>query len=514
VPAGLIVPYLDHADLRVQRSAAYALTRSRVPGSVSALLALERRPSASPTHTSPDRSDVEVDLRSYVARGLGRTVAGDSLGDDARAALRRLVEDPHAHVRINAIRSLSTYGPRARADLVRHLTDPDGNARVAVAQSLGGVLAVPSPDWSAAWAADTGFTFRRALLSTAVRAGARMPALDTAGAEAWQRRSDWHFRAAAAEAAGVGGQAAVDAIAAPLFRDSDARVRAAAFQSASTWTDSASAATRPYARAALPGWLHDDDLFVRASILNALRDRARASDAIVALAAWRRAATDPENDARVAALGVIAAAWATDSASFGALRDSIASLAPSADPVERNAVRRVGPFISWSGAEIPAQSTAYYLGRVRTILVPSLLRRPPRARITTERGMIDIEFAGADAPLTVGNFITLARHRYYDGLAFHRVVPNFVAQDGDPRGDGSGGPGYAIRDELNRQWYERGAVGMALSGPDTGGSQYFLTHSPQPHLDGHYTVFGRVTRGLNVLDSIVQGDRILSIVIQ
>jgi cyclophilin family peptidyl-prolyl cis-trans isomerase len=135
-------------------------------------------------------------------------------------------------------------------------------------------------------------------------------------------------------------------------------------------------------------------------------------------------------------------------------------------------------------------------------------------RITTERGVIDIEFAGADAPLTVGNFITLARRRYYDGLAFHRVVPNFVAQDGDPRGDGSGGPGYAIRDELNRQWYERGAVGMALSGPDTGGSQYFLTHSPQPHLDGHYTVFGRVTRGLNVLDSIVQGDRILSIVIQ
>jgi len=107
----------------------------------------------------------------------------------------------------------------------------------------------------------------------------------------------------------------------------------------------------------------------------------------------------------------------------------------------------------------------------------------------------------------------VARRGYYKGLAFHRVVPSFVAQDGDPRGDGSGGPGYAIRDELNRRWYDRGAVGMALSGPDTGGSQYFLAHSRQPHLDGHYTVFGHVIAGFDVLDALVQGGRILSITI-
>jgi cyclophilin family peptidyl-prolyl cis-trans isomerase len=91
------------------------------------------------------------------------------------------------------------------------------------------------------------------------------------------------------------------------------------------------------------------------------------------------------------------------------------------------------------------------------------------------------------------------------------VVPGFVAQDGDPRGDGNGGPGYAIRDELNRRRYARGAVGMALSGPDTGGSQYFLTLSPQPHLDGHYTVFARVVGGLEVMDALVQGDRIIEV---
>ena len=111
----------------------------------------------------------------------------------------------------------------------------------------------------------------------------------------------------------------------------------------------------------------------------------------------------------------------------------------------------------------------------------------------------------------MSNFLSLARSGYYRNTRFHRVVPNFVAQDGDPRDDGNGGPGYSIRDEMNRQRYERGAVGMALSGPDTGGSQYFLTHSPQPHLDGHYTIFARLVTGYDVLDRIVQGDLILRV---
>ncbi|HEX9670378.1 MAG TPA: peptidylprolyl isomerase, partial [Thermoanaerobaculia bacterium] len=97
---------------------------------------------------------------------------------------------------------------------------------------------------------------------------------------------------------------------------------------------------------------------------------------------------------------------------------------------------------------------------------------------------------------------------YFDGLRFHRIVPDFVVQDGDPRGDGSGGPGYSIRDEINRLRYRRGAVGMALSGPDTGGSQWFVTLTPQPHLDGGYTVFGEVVAGMEALDQLLQGDAI------
>ena len=136
---------------------------------------------------------------------------------------------------------------------------------------------------------------------------------------------------------------------------------------------------------------------------------------------------------------------------------------------------------------------------------------PPAERgaiLHTTAGEIEWEFFGREAPQTVKNFVRLARRGYFDGLRVHRVVPNFVIQDGDPTGTGSGGPGYTIRCEYNRLHYEPGMVGMALSGKDTGGSQWFITHSPQPHLDGRYTIFARVVRGLDVARNVVQGDRI------
>ncbi len=136
-----------------------------------------------------------------------------------------------------------------------------------------------------------------------------------------------------------------------------------------------------------------------------------------------------------------------------------------------------------------------------------------RAFIVTDKGTFTMELLPEDAPLTVDNFIELARKNYFNGITFHRVVPNFVIQGGDPRGDGNGGPGYQIRCEINTIPYARGAVGMALSGKDTGGSQWFVTHSPQPHLDGGYTVFARVTDNLDVIDRIARGDRIRSVTI-
>ena len=137
------------------------------------------------------------------------------------------------------------------------------------------------------------------------------------------------------------------------------------------------------------------------------------------------------------------------------------------------------------------------------------------AVIALERGgEVRIEFFPADAPKTVDNFVTLARKGFYNGLTFHRVVPGFVAQGGDPKGNGTGGPGYTIAAEFNKQKHERGAVAMARSQhPDSAGSQFYITFGPQPHLDGSYTVFGRVVAGMEHVDAIRQGDRMTSVTI-
>ena len=135
------------------------------------------------------------------------------------------------------------------------------------------------------------------------------------------------------------------------------------------------------------------------------------------------------------------------------------------------------------------------------------------AEITMEKGgIIKIEFFPDDAPKTVENFITLAKKGYYDGLTFHRVEPGFVVQGGDPKGDGTGGPGYKIKAEFNKQQHVRGVVAMARSqDPDSAGSQFYITLAPAHFLDGKYTVFGKVTSGMNIVDNIKKGDKMKSV---
>lgn len=130
----------------------------------------------------------------------------------------------------------------------------------------------------------------------------------------------------------------------------------------------------------------------------------------------------------------------------------------------------------------------------------------PYAQVFTSKGVFEFELYYDIAPLTVLNFISLVESGFYDGLSFHRVVPNFVAQGGCPRGDGWGGPGYAVRCEYSEEPYRRGTVGIATSGKDTGGSQFFVALSPQPHLEARYTVFGQVLEGMDVVDELVVGD--------
>ena len=136
------------------------------------------------------------------------------------------------------------------------------------------------------------------------------------------------------------------------------------------------------------------------------------------------------------------------------------------------------------------------------------------AVLETTRVIIEIELFNEDAPLTVANFVSLSRRGFFNGLSFMRVVPFFVIQGGDPRNDQEGGPGYTIRCEINRRPYERGSIGMALAGKDTGGSQFFITLGPQPHLDGSYTCFGRVISGMQAVERMVPGDRVKLVRVQ
>ena len=147
----------------------------------------------------------------------------------------------------------------------------------------------------------------------------------------------------------------------------------------------------------------------------------------------------------------------------------------------------------------------------RFLTAPDSVARPHVTIDTEGRGPIEIELLGPDAPMTVANFLHLVDRHFFDRNRWHRVVPNFVIQDGDPRGDGFGGPGGTIRDEINRVRYDGPMLGMALSGPDTGASQWFINLGAQPHLDGTYTVFGRVVDGTATLPRITQGDVIRTI---
>ncbi|PYS71553.1 MAG: hypothetical protein DMF69_10055 [Acidobacteria bacterium] len=259
----------------------------------------------------------------------------------------------------------------------------------------------------------------------------------------------------------------------------------------------------------LTNYLEDSDVIIRGTVADLLGDLP-PSDANTRLLAQAlpTALKDDLNDATISILDSLAKQKSS------AANDVIKTALDSKDILVRRRAanlllaNKAGDFTARIGTAQTRNTQADYrraLGRIGRMV---------RAVVTTTKGSFTIELLPEDAPLTVDNFVQLARRGYYRGIVFHRVVPNFVIQDGDPRGDGNGGPGYAIRCEVNEVPYDRGAVGMALSGKDTGGSQWFVTHSPQPHLDGGYTVFGRVVAGMNVVDAIVRGDVIRSIVIR
>ena len=253
--------------------------------------------------------------------------------------------------------------------------------------------------------------------------------------------------------------------------------------------------------ATLERLLAGGDVMVRAAAATAMGEVKPPGGERRLAAAYKAGLADELYQARAAAIAALAQYGAA--AAADTLREA---LGDKEWPVR---VRAAALLRGFDAASDAASRVRPAPGRsVDAYAAPALVapRVSPHVFLDTDEGTVEIELAVLDAPLTAESFLALARGGYFTGMAIHRVVPNFVVQAGDRRGDGEGGPGYTLRDEINTLPYLRGAAGMALDGPDTGGSQFFIAHSPQPHLDAKYTVFGRVVDGMDVVDRLQQWD--------
>ncbi|HWJ57446.1 MAG TPA: HEAT repeat domain-containing protein [Vicinamibacterales bacterium] len=408
---------------------------------------------------------------------------------------------PRPAVRLEAVRGLGRLGDaRAVTPLVALLDDStlDPAMQAEVVTALGALKAQPAVDRLLDRLGDPSPTVRAAAVTA-------LAAIE--GPEFLQVLSgvdpdpDWTVRVAVVTALGTLGDAVPEAAWKPYLDDTDRRTWPATMKAlAAAKTPATSATVERLLRARLTS----EDVIVRATAAEILGEAKPADAAAVLTAAWQASKADVDIDARVAILEALVGMKAD--AAKTVLTEALADRDWAVRLKARAMLRTLDP-ASTAEPERPA-GTRLDLPEYAALGAPTV---SPRAYIDTSKGSIEIALAVLDAPITTHNFAQLADRGFFNGLRIHRVVPDFVVQDGDPRGDGNGGPGYTIRDELNDLPYLRGTVGMALSGPDTGGSQWFITHSPQPHLDAKYTVFGHVVAGMDVVDKLTQDDTIVRV---
>jgi cyclophilin family peptidyl-prolyl cis-trans isomerase/HEAT repeat protein len=525
-----IARFLSHSDPRIRADAANALARLRANDGNDQLRRLLT-------------SDQDAIVRANAARVLGATEDKASFA----ALLDRALNDIDFRVRVSAIRSLSSLkDPHAAEPLLqrgRNLAKQDLSTRPAqtnevleIATTLGRILQGSADQEAVAWLTElvrVAFNHTAPEIEIAfARVSPGNYLANFGGGQGAKRKAleafmlDW--RAGSNIAQGLG------EIASLPEATKDRRVFAELaqdilrgmldYRNSGVKANTLAAVHPEYA---LPDILRALAAFKPADLGEVLRKQLRESDVIVrttaaelfselppdegnarALAeALPQAMKEEMNDAALAILDALA----KQKSSFA--YDVIKSALGSSDHlVRKRAVAHlkadgVGDFSSRIGTVQTRNTTADYQRAI------SRSGKIVRALVSTTKGSFTIGLLPDEAPLNVDNFIRLSKRGFFRGITFHRVVPNFVIQGGDPRGDGNGGPGYQIRCEINEVSYDRGAVGMALSGKDTGGSQWFVTHSPQPHLEGGYTVFGRVSKDMNVVDSITRGDVIRSITI-
>lgn len=489
---------LKEGSMQLKKSAAFHLSRNTASSSMPWDAEVFRRMTA----------DSDPEMRKYAARLIVHMDDPEVSGP----VIRNLLADDEIPVKVNAWRTASRVGfPVAAKTMMDTLNMKNAHMQLTVLQSVGPVLQnisansaelfesyqpvieritefVDTPDGAIAAAAVQALSFDfegnplPSMLSELL-ADERIP-----------------VRTYALAFAAASGYSDFDGVLASALQDSSSQVRMAAVNILRNRNDEKT-------QARFIDLLNDDDPVI-VSVAASRFQQGPVRDALDPLInAYERFKEDSNIEAVQGILQALAAYPSFEKAR-NALKDALEN-SPSRVVREHAAAS----LVSQMGPEVfehvgPAEATKeldFYRNAVDTV------RKYPGLKVTTTRGSFSYRFKTEQATLTANNVISLARKNYFDGITIHRVIPDFVAQMGCPRGDGWGGPGYDIRCEINTLRYERGAVGMALSGKDTGGSQWFITLSPQHHLDGGYTIFATMTEGMEVADSLLPGDKIISV---
>ena len=483
-----ITPFLTASVPEQRREAAVALWRLADSTALPALLAAH--------------SDADPEVRWRVLYAL------EKLNDPARIMLVAglHLNDPEWTTRAYAARTMGRQkSVRGTAYLVGALRDPETPVVVNAIRALQFVADSTNISVGAGFTRMLGHRDPYVRVSAALALGERFPWVSFEDADRAEAMDSLRGRLADPDAATRG------ACARALLRRGEKQDKARVLE---MLRNDPSIYTRT---AILAEWTDAEALEERLAAGRPLFERMSAADRLGELKARSAIAPLRSGLADTSALFVASCAGALstlgDKASVPELARAYAARAVDADADARIAIRD-------ALRELASRSFADSLERAHPprnaapATYPPDFADPPKARgavLHTTAGDIEWAFYGREAPQTVKNFVRLAQKKYFDGLAVHRVVPNFVIQDGDPTGTGSGGPGYTIRCEYNHLRYDRYMVGMALSGKDTGGSQWFITHSPQPHLNGRYTIFARVVRGMDVVWKITQGDKVTKV---
>jgi cyclophilin family peptidyl-prolyl cis-trans isomerase/HEAT repeat protein len=458
---------------------AYALQRIEDPRAGQVLLDLARGPGRYTT--------------AFAARGLGLVKP-----DGALDALEPLVDPGKLDVLVApaAIRSLGQIGGERAAAALEALVrrfEIDPNVRLEAVTALGALRQPIARGLLFNQIADPWPSMRSAALRAIAQLDVDEFLLLLSGLD-----PDPHWSVRAALATAVGGLAAEHAVPRlmPMLTDDDRRAVPAVLTALARFKEA------PGLETTLTEHLKDPDVVVRMTAARLLGELKADRHAAVLAGAYRAWSGDTTYVARAAALAALAAS--SQSQAVPVLKEAFADREWAVRLRALELFRGIDAGAATAGAirPAPAQSPPVPYTSKELIAPPF----SPHLYVETAKGTIEIELAVNDAPLTAQQLIALARRGFFNGLAFHRIVPNFVAQGGDPRGDGEGGPGFTLRDELTPRPYLRGTVGMALDWKDTGGSQFFIAHSPQPHLDGRYPVVGHVVAGMDVVDRLQQWD--------